>query len=1746
MIAWRALAAACVVLSLAIPNARLEAQIFGAPARVDNVARATFMGADGTAGTADATATVFVYPIVSASLTNSQDLVVTAGQSVAFAHTLTNTGTATDRFTLDPVVPAGWTATVYVDVDGDGIVTDADRLAGSAVVLDRGASVALLVVVSCPAAARQGVSAPVSLRAVSAIDAAVIARAGDLARVRRLTAPDISITKSVDRSTATTGDTLLYTIVVRNRGGAATDTNAVITDPLPSGLRYVPGTLRHAGAPLTDAVDADAGSVTGADLTADLGVLAPDAITEISFRAVVSVAPGAAASLSNIATVNFGGATAVASSATSAAAETQLAFAVLELAKELVGADSIIVGRNASYRLRYTNRSTISTRDVVLVDTIPTSLQFISASPAPSAVNGNIVTWQLGALEAGQSGMVTLETRAVNPSQDGQQVINHAVVASQNAAAAAATAASLRIADWSGDELEIVKRAGVLDAAIGEAIPYAITIRNKGWGDLTGIVVRDELPAGTRLVERGVSGADSVRVRGQVAEFFVATLAPAAERNIRYAVVLASAGKTEMLQNRAYALAENGLVQSDTSIAWVKVRRGFAMQSRTLIGKVYVDRNDNGKQDPGELGVASASIITADGQIITTDKEGRFSLRDVRSGSHALRLDTLGLPGNLRLASASDEVIVVRTDGWTTPRVNFRLVPPQDECTCADSLRAAMLTPITSAATPVAAKVASAPMVAPLRTAAEREAERKRTFIDGPVIRVAVPVDGAVIASNRVFVRLAGEAGARVQLFDGERSLGQATLRPDGSQDFIGIELASGTHRLRASMTNSFGKVRWDSVAVHRSGEAVAINVASPALSLRIEATSATSLEARVVDEWGVPVADRPHVTVDARGASVDGTDTDQSSVGEQRQADKDGVLRLAVRAGDIVGPGAVALLIGKVKAAVPVSVLPSARALIATGIGQIGIGAAPRNFGALTVRGAVDERTAVSVSYDTRRMSSGDAFGQSYDPLDEGRMATYGDGSQQQAAAASTQRFTARVERGYDWIALGDVNGSPFGQNNKLTSYRRALSGVSARVGTGSVVWSGFASLTSQNFSQQQLRGDGGSGPYIFGRGIRRGTDRVAVEVRDRENAGRVIARQELAPFIDYTIDYVTGAMLLRRPVPSADSYGNPIFVVATMERQGGIDTRVVGGLRGEMDVARYVPTLGADSLIVGVVGVRGGSNGAIGVGADADMFGADVQMRRGALQAGAEVLRAQGGDSSAMAVRAGARWNLNDVASVDAEMLRIGGGFDRSLDPRLGAAMTEMRFGGEVRLRPDSRVALHHERQRFDQYGVERRVVRADAEQRLLGRATTQELNFSTDIRDGSAGDGASLLAGKMTVALNQRLAVWAEGQRKLTAPGADNATRPNQAGIGATYKLFQKLSVEGSHRRVWIANDSVNYALSSLGLRSDALLGGNAYTSIERAGAARASHAAVLGWNNRVSLAKGWAAHSLFERRMGLEKANLIDPVRALPFAQAERNRWSVGGGLEWLPGQDKSRFSARAELHDGNDRSGYRTEIAGDASLGSDAALITYHDWSQYHRSMGSGVAREFSRSDRSLVGVALRPASSDVFNALAKLEWRRSLNPLGSVLSTAAKDSRLIGAADGIWAPRVGAELTARYAIRWAGTAAIAGDEPIKAQSHFAGVRGEHVLRGAFAVRTDGRLLLETTSNTMSWSLAPSIVWRADSRIEFEGGWRMGPLVDRDFAANASTGLFAAVSIRFTEKALATPAAFWRERVQRNP
>ena len=1764
--AWRALGALPMLVMALSMTARAQVSTPPDTARVTNTASYQFVASDGSTVGGSASADVMLQHVAGLTLTPSRAQAAPAGVRRVLAHSLVNTGTAADAFALAVAAPAGWTTIIYVDVNANGVLDAGDTVAPTAIALAKNATVALLLAVDIPAAAAGGSVGVLALDATSMMNNTVRAALQDrLTIVQGASASGLALDKTVDRAAATAGDTLLYMLAYINAGVAAT-APATITDILPTGAHYVAGSLQSGGLALTDGIDADGGQVVRSaagveTITVTVGAIPVSGGGVVTFRAVVGV-DAVAGSLANVATLNDG-----TPPVASPAATTTIATAMLSVQKALVGLDSVAAGDLVTYRITYTNASaTVPASGVTIVDSLPAGLTFVSADGAP-AVSGQVVAWTIGTLGQ-QSVTLNLVVRAVRPSAG---MVNRVVLAATNAASASASAVALRVAGWPTNSLGLTKSAQVLDVALGEPVPYSLVLRNRGTVPLAGFVVRDLLPAGMRFVPASLAGADSASASGQLVTIYLAaTLAAGEERTVRYGAVLTTAGGNRSLTNLAVAEAEGGLVVSDTASAAVRVRAGYAMQGRTLLGKVYLDRNDNGVQDSGEEGVAGAEVLTADGQIVTADKEGRYSLRDVTPGTHALRLDTrTAIPKGFGLARTTDEIVVVRTDGWTTPRADFRLVqraaaaPP---CECLDSASLA------SAAVSVRlAAAVTAPRVAPMRSAAERGGEERNAFIAGPTVRITSPVDGAILTTNRVYVGVKGEPGTTVTLFQGDKQIGDAVLRPDGVQDFIGVELAPGPHKLRARIVNSWKNERWDSVTVHRSGAPTTLELmeadTTKALMLRVDADAATLLRVRVLDAWKVPVATRVDLSVEVMGATIDGTDSDAGSLGQQRRADANGVVTVALRAGHVVGDGRVTVRAGeKLVVRRALRVLPTLRALMATGAGQIGVGAAGESFGAMSARGAIGHEASLTMSYDSRRGGENDFFGRGYDPLDEARYATYGDGSERRVLAGATQRFSARLERGLDWVELGDVVARPATDKDALLAgYQRSLSGVSARLSAGALSFRGFGSMTRQALEQQQLRGDGGSGPYVFGAGTRPGTDRVTLEVRARDNAARVISRETLTRFADYEIDYATGAVLLRRPVPANDPYGNPVFVVAVLERETGGAQHFVGGGRVEADVARLLDVTSnvarfsrathIDSLVVGVTGVR---DGGAASATSTDIIGADLRFRTGALTVGGELLRTTSADSSGGAARASLRWALpSERASIGASWMRVDQGMTGTLDPRLGSGLTELHVDAAFKASETTRFQLAHDRQHFAQYGVDRQTTTGSAKTTVGGRAVTQEVGLSTDVQ--GTGAAASAVTAKTTVAVASRVDAWVEGTHALTpAPVAAAPTltaRPDQMGVGASFRIIQGLRLEATHRVSTmpdtVVGQSTRYAVTSVDLRTSTLFGGEAWGGIERAAATRASHAAVLGWNQRLAVGGGWAVSTLYERRVGLSRAALVDPARALPFARAEGDRWSVGGGLEWLPTSDHSRFSLRGEARNGDGRRGSRFTLAGDAPLGASAALITLHDWSRYTVTT-TGLTGQQSRQDRSLVGMALRPVTGDAINLLGKLEWRRTLNPLSgaagasTVLGSTGEDKRLLGAADAIWAATTLTEVAARYAMRWSANDQLTSSTgaALGIRSQYLGARVEQALErdGVVRLRMDGRMLLEQASGAAPWSLAPSLALRVGPRIEVEGGYRLGELQDRDFAANGGSGFFATVGVRFTENLIGGPAAFWRDRI----
>lgn len=1579
-------------------------------------------------------------------------------------------------------------------------------------------------------------------------------------------APVLSLTLAAAPGRATAGDTIGFTFVAGN-SGRSTSPAPILVDTLPTSLRFVPGTVRRNGVWL----DQEAYTLTDlADgrqvLAVQVGDLEPNAETTVEFRTIV-VADSTIAKITNSGRVSSG-----TIEAASNVVEVDVVFPDIALEIRLLGRPVIYVGDSVVFELKYRNISDVRATNATLTYFLPPEMEFLAASPVPSAVVRNPGTvdvivaenipwlprrsksqqgsqldsdwasWLLGTLQPGEEGVVHIHARLVRlPDGGGNELHNEAVLSVGTAGytvVVAAMLAPITTQDPTDGSLGLSKKAGLLEVGLGEAVPYILEVENTGPITLYDLAIRDRLPEGLVLDANTVRGVDSVRVvGGEVVFYLPGPLSPGGKHLVRYAAIAVSA-TGEAVVNRAVAEAAFGRVVSEVALARVRIRRGPSLPSRTLIGKVWVDRNGNGRQDPGEEGVGGVDIWTTDGQIVRTDAEGRYSLQNLEAGRYTLRLDMLGLDDRYQVADRGGEIREVLLDGWTMGRADFRLVPREvlvdyHAGPPAEVLGLAVKSAVGDSVLSTEVRVAAA------RDAAARAAERRQDLIMGPGIEIFAPGDGSVVATGKIYIGAKGEPGRPVTLLGRDGVLREGKIRPDGVFDFIAVELEPGPNRFRVRTVNSWGQERWDSIAVHRSGAPERFEVVKGPRVVRAESPEIDTLHVRVLDAWGVPVVTEPVVTIEARGVTVEAADIDRGTAGVQLRADRAGWVRVPVRGGERAGQARLVFGAGKATAEEALEVLTPVRPLFATVAGRIGIGGAEDgSFASITARGALDETTSLTLNYDTRRGDrEGSAFGRDYDPLDESLHPVTGDRSQRRVVSGSTNTFSARIERGQDWISFGDVRTEGFAGRGKLTTYDRALTGVSTRIGRGNVVWHGFGSATRQLFEEVQLRGDGSSGPYRLGGRVRAGTDVIAIELRAADNAARVLARTELQRYVDYQIDYRTGEVLLNRLLPAADAQGNPYFLVASVERLDGDERHWTGGVRVEVDASGALRLEPGDSLAVSVFGIHDGGAVAPGGGnqVGSNLIGGEVNARVGSARVGLEVLQASA-DSTGVAGRAAVEWSpWRERALLRGEWMGVGSGFSTQQQSRLRTGVEELRLGGAFRVMESLQLELGHDRQSFRDHGVERRNSQLRLAHTRGERAISLEGGLIEEERAGAA--TMNSVQTRLNARLSQDLTVWVEGRQALN--GAQTTVGRSQFGVGATLRLLDRVRVEGQHRRI---DADEPYSVSSVMLNVEPWQGGQLKGGLESATGTNADRGLTLGWSQQLRLPAGWSLSGQFERRVGLDDLSLADPLRALPFPQVERDRLSAGLGVQWNGRAGERTFSARGEYYDGDLRSGYRFEAQGDINIGKDVALLARHDWLLSEEQNGT---TRTDRRDHSLLGVAFRPTGSNTLNALAKVEWRRTLRPDGGTgvdPTLAGDNARLIGSADLIWLPFQNSSVTLRYAIRGSRvTGEVFGGDTVRSRAHFFGSTLEQRVRGRVWGRLDSRVLHVGTTGDSRWSVAPAVVVDL-AQLELEGGYRFGNLRDIDFAGRGGLGFFASIGVRLTESTVKSAAGIWRGRL----
>jgi uncharacterized repeat protein (TIGR01451 family) len=156
-------------------------------------------------------------------------------------------------------------------------------------------------------------------------------------------------------------------------------------------------------------------------------------------------------------------------------------------------------GGTLTYTLTATNNGPEDATNVIVTDTLPTGLTFVSVTSSQGTCSGT-VTCNLGTLPSGATATITIVVTVDAATGCGASLPNTASIVSDmpDPDLTNNTASTATLVDCPAD-LSITKSAAP-GVTAGDDLTYTLTITNNGPRDATGVTVNDTLPTGVTLI----------------------------------------------------------------------------------------------------------------------------------------------------------------------------------------------------------------------------------------------------------------------------------------------------------------------------------------------------------------------------------------------------------------------------------------------------------------------------------------------------------------------------------------------------------------------------------------------------------------------------------------------------------------------------------------------------------------------------------------------------------------------------------------------------------------------------------------------------------------------------------------------------------------------------------------------------------------------------------------------------------------------------------------------------------------------------------------------------------------------------------------------------------------------------------------------------------------------------------------------------------------------------------------------
>jgi large repetitive protein len=350
---------------------------------------------------------------------------------------------------------------------------------------------------------------------------------------------DLAVTKVANASSVTIGSNITYTVTVVNNGPAIA-TNVVVGDTLPSGVGFVSAVANQGTA-----------TQAGGVVTWNVGNL-NDGASASELIVVSTISTGL---IANTASVNYPG-DPVPSNNTSTASVTVVNSSTVSSLSDLAvtkvaNASSVTIGSNITYTVTVVNNGPATATNVVVGDTLPNGVSFISAVGGQGTATqaGGVVTWNVGNLNDGASASESIIVSAVSTGLISNTAsVNYPgdPVPSNNTSAVLVTVVNSGTASNFSD-LTVTKVANVSSVTVGGNITYTVTVVNNGPATATNVVVGDALPNGVSFIS-AVGGQGTATQAGGVVTWNVGNLIDGASAT---GTIIVSTVSTGLIVNTA-------------------------------------------------------------------------------------------------------------------------------------------------------------------------------------------------------------------------------------------------------------------------------------------------------------------------------------------------------------------------------------------------------------------------------------------------------------------------------------------------------------------------------------------------------------------------------------------------------------------------------------------------------------------------------------------------------------------------------------------------------------------------------------------------------------------------------------------------------------------------------------------------------------------------------------------------------------------------------------------------------------------------------------------------------------------------------------------------------------------------------------------------------------------------------------------------------------------------------------------